>query len=62
MYPVGALFGLGFDTSSKVAVIGVANIHGALMMTFYTSTSLARDTVAITYYSIVLSAAQFSLP
>jgi len=28
---------------------------GALMMTLYTSTSLARDTVAILYYSIVLS-------
>jgi high-affinity nickel-transport protein len=31
-------------------------IDGALMMTLYTSTSLARDTVAILYYSIVLSA------
>lgn len=30
-------------------------IDGALMMTLYTSTSLARDTVAILYYSIVLS-------
>jgi high-affinity nickel-transport protein len=29
---------------------------GALMMTLYTSTSLAKDTVAILYYSIVLSA------
>jgi high-affinity nickel-transport protein len=29
---------------------------GALMMTLYTSTSLARDTVAILYYSIILSA------
>jgi nickel/cobalt transporter (NiCoT) family protein len=29
---------------------------GALMMTLYTSTSLARDLVAILYYSIVLSA------
>ena len=29
---------------------------GALMMTLYTSTSLARDMVAILYYSIVLSA------
>src|SRR6202044_2827920 len=28
---------------------------GALMMALYTSTSLARDTVAILYYSIVLS-------
>lgn len=30
-------------------------IDGALMMTLYTSTSLARDTVAILYYSIVLT-------
>jgi high-affinity nickel-transport protein len=29
---------------------------GALMMTLYTSTSLARDTIAILYYSIILSA------
>ena len=29
---------------------------GALMMTLYTSTSLARNTIAILYYSIVLSA------
>lgn len=29
---------------------------GALMMTLYTSTSLARDVIAILYYSIVLSA------
>lgn len=29
---------------------------GALMMSLYTSTSLARDTIAILYYSIVLSA------
>ncbi|KAG9246947.1 high-affinity nickel-transport protein-domain-containing protein [Calycina marina] len=84
MYPLGVLFGLGFDTSSEVAVIAIASIQGAkgtniwlilifpimftagmcmldttdgaLMMTLYTSTSLARDTVAILYYSIVLSA------
>jgi high-affinity nickel-transport protein len=29
---------------------------GALMMTLYTSTSLARDTIAILYYSIILTA------
>src|ERR1700722_13049668 len=29
---------------------------GALMMTLYTSSSLARDTIAILYYSIVLTA------
>jgi len=84
MYPLGVLFGLGFDTSSEVAVLAIASIQGAkgtsiwlilifpilftagmcfldttdgaLMMTLYTSTALARDTVAILYYSIVLSA------
>lgn len=29
---------------------------GALMMTLYTSTSLARDQIAVLYYSIVLTA------
>ncbi|KAH8595017.1 high-affinity nickel-transport protein-domain-containing protein [Bisporella sp. PMI_857] len=84
MYPLGVLFGLGFDTSSEVAVLAIASLEGvkgtsiwlilifpvlftagmclidttdgALMMTLYTSTSLARDIVAILYYSIVLSA------
>ena len=101
MYPLGVLFGLGFDTSSEIAVLGIASVQGArgtsiwlilifpvlftgellfhdldgtfltvceagmclldttdgaLMMTLYTSTSLARDTIAILYYSIVLSA------
>lgn len=102
MYPLGVLFGLGFDTSSEIAVLGIASIQaaqgtslwlilifpvlftckfslrffrlemgqannvagmclidttdGALMMTLYTSTSLARDMIAILYYSIVLTA------
>ncbi|RDW65310.1 nickel efflux system [Coleophoma crateriformis] len=84
MYPLGVLFGLGFDTSSEIAVLGIASLQGAqgtsiwlilifpllftagmclidttdgaLMMTVYTSTNLARDTIAILYYSIVLSA------
>jgi high-affinity nickel-transport protein len=34
----------------------IDTIDGALMMTLYTSTSLARDIVAILYYSIVLTA------
>ncbi|QSZ37712.1 hypothetical protein DSL72_008811 [Monilinia vaccinii-corymbosi] len=83
MYPLGILFGLGFDTSSEIAVLGIASVQGAkgtsiwlilifpvlftagmclidttdgaLMMTLYTSTSLARDTIAILYYSIVLT-------
>lgn len=83
MYPLGVLFGLGFDTSSEVALIGIASIQGAkgtslwlilifpalftagmcmidttdgaLMMALYTSKTFSRDTVAILYYSIVLT-------
>ncbi|CZS97784.1 hypothetical protein WAI453_008829 [Rhynchosporium graminicola] len=83
MYPLGILFGLGFDTSSEVALLGIASLQGAsgtsfwlilifpilftagmclldttdgaLMMTLYTSTALARDQTAILYYSIVLT-------
>ncbi|KAK6580184.1 hypothetical protein PZA11_007206 [Diplocarpon coronariae] len=83
MYPLGVLFGLGFDTSSEVALLGIASLQGAsgtsfwlilifpilftagmclldttdgaLMMTLYTSTALARDQIAILYYSIVLT-------
>ncbi|KAF2836726.1 high affinity nickel transport protein nic1 [Patellaria atrata CBS 101060] len=83
MYPLGVLFGLGFDTSSEVALLGIASIQGAkgtsiwlilifpllftagmclldttdgaLMMSLYTSTSFARDPIAILYYSIVLT-------
>ncbi|KAH6654540.1 high-affinity nickel-transport protein-domain-containing protein [Truncatella angustata] len=29
MYPLGVLFGLGFDTSSEIAVLGIASIQGA---------------------------------
>ncbi|CAK7269783.1 hypothetical protein SEPCBS119000_003746 [Sporothrix epigloea] len=29
MYPLGAMFGLGFDTSLEVALIGIASIQGA---------------------------------
>ncbi|KAF2742878.1 NicO-domain-containing protein [Sporormia fimetaria CBS 119925] len=84
MYPLGVLFGLGFDTSSEIAILGISSIQatkgtsiwlimifpvlftagmclldttdGALMMTLYTSTQLARDPIAICYYSIVLTA------
>ncbi|KAI9826300.1 MAG: hypothetical protein M1832_000217 [Thelocarpon impressellum] len=83
MYPLGVLFGLGFDTSSEIALLGIASIQaakgtsiwlilifpllftagmvlldttdGALMMTLYTSTSLARDPLAILYYSSILT-------
>jgi high-affinity nickel-transport protein len=29
MYPLGVLFGLGFDTSSEIAVLGIASLQGA---------------------------------
>lgn len=29
MYPLGILFGMGFDTSSEIAVLGIASIQGA---------------------------------
>ncbi|KAF2138234.1 uncharacterized protein K452DRAFT_338869 [Aplosporella prunicola CBS 121167] len=84
MYPLGVLFGLGFDTSSEIALLGLASLHaaggtsvwlillfpalftaamclldtadGALMMGLYTSARLASDTLAVLYYSVVLTA------
>ena len=29
MYPIGVIFGLGFDTSSEVALLGISSIQGA---------------------------------
>ncbi|ROV92284.1 hypothetical protein VSDG_07236 [Cytospora chrysosperma] len=29
MYPLGIMFGLGFDTSSEIAILGIASIQGA---------------------------------
>ena len=29
MYPVGILFGLGFDTSSEIALLGISSVEGA---------------------------------
>ena len=29
MFPLGVLFGLGFDTSSEIAILGIASIQGA---------------------------------
>ncbi|KAK5000974.1 hypothetical protein LTR66_000253 [Elasticomyces elasticus] len=83
MYPLGILFGLGFDTSSEIALLGISSIQaargtsiwlimlfpilftagmclldtldGALIMSLYTSTHLAKDNIAICYYSIVLT-------
>ncbi|KAJ9117970.1 hypothetical protein QFC20_000251 [Naganishia adeliensis] len=28
LYPLGVLFGLGFDTSSEIALLGISSIHG----------------------------------
>ncbi|KIW02149.1 uncharacterized protein PV09_06634 [Verruconis gallopava] len=83
MYPLGVLFGLGFDTSSEIALLGISSIQsargtslwlillfpllftagmcmidtadGALMMSLYSSASLARDQIAICYYSLALT-------
>jgi len=35
MYFVGVMFGLGFDTSSEIAVIGIAAVQGAQGTTFW---------------------------
>lgn len=29
MYPLGVLFGLGFDTSSEIALLGIASLQGS---------------------------------
>lgn len=29
MYPLGVMFGLGFDTSSEVALLGIASVQGS---------------------------------
>lgn len=83
MYPLGVLFGLGFDTSSEIALLGISAISasqgtsfwlillfpvlftagmclldtldGALMMSLYTSTRLAKDGIAVLYYQSVLT-------
>jgi high-affinity nickel-transport protein len=52
MYPLGVLFGLGFDTSSEVALLGIASIQAAkgtsiwLILIFpvlFTGTTLPND-------------------
>ena len=83
MYPLGVMFGLGFDTSSEIALLGISAISathgtslwlillfpilftagmclldtldGALMMSLYTSTRLAKDSIAVLYYQSVLT-------
>jgi len=29
MYPIGMMFGLGFDTSSEIALLGLSSVQGA---------------------------------
>ncbi|KAK4541298.1 hypothetical protein LTR36_008056 [Oleoguttula mirabilis] len=35
MYPLGVLFGLGFDTSSEIALLGISSIHAAQGTSFW---------------------------
>jgi len=35
MYPLGIMFGLGFDTSSEVALLGIASIQGSRGMSIW---------------------------
>lgn len=35
MYPLGVLFGLGFDTSSEIALLGISSIEAAKGTTFW---------------------------
>lgn len=35
MYPLGILFGLGFDTSSEIALLGISSIEAAKGTTFW---------------------------
>lgn len=35
MYPLGVLFGLGFDTSSEIALLGISSIEAAKGTSFW---------------------------
>jgi nickel/cobalt transporter (NiCoT) family protein len=35
MYPLGVLFGLGFDTSSEIALLGISSIQAARGTSFW---------------------------
>ncbi|KJK78560.1 hypothetical protein H634G_06258 [Metarhizium anisopliae BRIP 53293] len=67
MYPLGVVFGLGFDTSSEVAILGIASLQALkgtsiwLILIFpilftCNSKAFSSDLVALLYYQIVLSA------
>ncbi|KAJ2901440.1 hypothetical protein MKZ38_001870 [Zalerion maritima] len=63
MLPLGFCFGLGFDTSSEIAVLGIASIEGAkgrslwliLIFPALFTEVFSRDRIAILYYSVVLT-------
>lgn len=55
MYPLGVLFGLGFDTSSEIALLGISSIEAAkgtdiwvilIFPILFTGRSLATHTLA----------------
>lgn len=35
MYPLGVMFGLGFDTSSEVALLSIASIQGSQATSYW---------------------------
>ena len=35
MYPLGILFGLGFDTSSEIALLGISSVEAAKGTSFW---------------------------
>jgi high-affinity nickel-transport protein len=35
MYPLGILFGLGFDTSSEIALLGISSIEATRQNNFW---------------------------
>lgn len=35
MYPLGVLFGLGFDTSSEIALLGISSIEATRLSNFW---------------------------
>ena len=35
MYPLGILFGLGFDTSSEIALLGISSVEAAKGTNFW---------------------------
>ncbi|KAI4844813.1 NicO-domain-containing protein [Aureobasidium sp. EXF-8845] len=61
MYPLGVLFGLGFDTSSEIALLGISAISASqgtsiwLILIFPVLFTSAKDSIAVLYYQAVLT-------